>query len=83
MLAGWLAGVFSDLPAGLTTAQVLTHVSTHDVSTLRCLNAVRIAHAILRSVPNRQLFRGSLQLIKAWAKQRGVRRPLQPFVRPF
>ena len=46
--------------------------SSGDAATLRSLNAVRVAHAILGSVPNRQTFLGVLRLVKAWAKARGV-----------
>lgn len=46
--------------------------SSGDAATLRSLNAVRVAHAILGSVPNRQTYLGVLRLVKAWAKARGV-----------
>jgi hypothetical protein len=46
--------------------------SSGDAATLRSLNAVRVAHAILGSVPNRQTFLGVLRLVKKWAKARGV-----------
>lgn len=46
--------------------------SLGDAATLRSLNAVRVAHAILGSVPNRKTFLGVLRLVKAWAKARGV-----------
>ena len=57
---GWV----NDLPPGLLSESVLSHVSRHDISTFRCLNAVRVAHAILKAVPNRQMFRCALSLVK-------------------
>jgi len=43
-----------------------------DDATVRCLNGIRVNQKILDLVPNQQVFRVALRLIKQWATARGL-----------
>ncbi|XP_068642289.1 nuclear poly(A) polymerase 4-like [Aristolochia californica] len=53
----------------ISNGSVLLNV---DEQTVRSLNGCRVAHQILRLVPNVQHFRTALRCLKFWAKRRGV-----------
>eukprot|EP01047_Picozoa_sp_COSAG01_P098703 COSAG01_NODE_28843_length_651_cov_1.822464_1_plen_204_part_10 len=53
------------------TAEELAGLAS-DAPSLRSVNGVRATHALLKLVPNTDIFRQTLRLVKSWAKLRGI-----------